>query len=199
MNTHAPTSRAASLLPVTLGDLRFLPLISPDEIAQEVRHLAATLTEIHRTQPPLVVCVLGGAAPFHTDLIRAMPIDLEVDYLRIASYHGGLVSTGELIITAPPSTQAGGRNVIIVDDIVDTGRTIRSLYELYRQQGAAHIETAALLFKPEAAESTGYRPDHVCFEIPDRFVVGYGLDYNGLGRNLPAIYVLDTPSEGDKR
>ncbi len=197
MNTHAPTSRGAtSLLPVTLGDLRFLPLIPPEEIAREVDRLAGILASRHQGEPPLVVCVLGGAAPFHTDLVRAMPIDLEVDYLRTASYHGGLVSTGELIITAPPGTQAGGRNVIIVEDIVDTGRTIRSLCEMYHELGAARIETASLLFKPEAAQSTGYRPDYICFEIPDRVVVGYGLDYNGLGRNLPAIYILDTPTEG---
>jgi hypoxanthine phosphoribosyltransferase len=176
--------------PVTVGDLRFVPMIDAGRIEWEVTRLGASLTERYADRRPLVVCVLNGAAVFHADLIRRMPIPLEVDYVRVSSYEGGLVSSGAINFTAGAGTLLDGRNVILVEDIVDTGRTALALRRYFRENGAASVEVAALLYKREA-DLIGAEPEYVAFEIPNRFVVGYGLDYMQQGRNLPAIYVLD--------
>lgn len=177
---------------VTIGDLRFLPMISAEEIRNGIARLASELVERYRngSQPPLLVCVLNGAAIFHADLIRMMAIPLEVDYLRVSSYGGGRESSGTIIFTAESGTQPEGRNVIVVEDIVDTGRTVERLREYFSQKGAASVEVASLLYKPEA-DLLRHPPEYVVFEIPNCFVVGYGLDYRQQGRNLPALYMLD--------
>ena len=190
---------------MAIGDLRFVPMIDRGEILEGVGRVAAELTERWSGKLPLMVCVLNGAAIFHADLVRMMPIPLEVDYLRVSSYQGGLSSSGTIIFTANLSTQITGRNVIVVEDIVDTGRTADRLRRHMLESGAATVEIATLLYKGEA-DLVGRRPEYVAFDIPDRFVVGYGLDYMQQGRNLPAIHVLDdlpptlsTSGESDAR
>lgn len=172
---------------IQLHDLRFAPLISAEQIAQAVAGLGAMLTNKLRGVCPLMLCVLNGAVPFHTDLVRAMPIDLEVDYIRVSSYRGGLESSGEVELVAEPRTKVEGRYVMVVEDVVDTGRTVAALRAWLEAKGARVVEVATLLFKPDALVA-GTVPEHVVFTIPDRFVVGYGLDYRELGRNLPAVY-----------
>jgi hypoxanthine phosphoribosyltransferase len=152
--------------------------------------VAARITEEYERSVPLMVCVLNGAAIFHADLIRMMPIPLEVDYIRVASYHGTMASSGTIIFTAECSTRIEGRRVIIVEDIVDTGRTVQRLREYFIERGAASVAAAALLYKREA-DIMGREPEFLAFAIPNRFVVGFGLDYGGEGRNLPAIYMLE--------
>jgi hypoxanthine phosphoribosyltransferase len=165
-------------------------MISADELASGIARVASQLTTQYAGLRPVVMCVLNGAALFHADLIRQLPFPLEVDYMRIASYHGGRTSTGTLIFTAEPGTQIRGRNVIVVEDIVDSGRTVESIREFCLNAGAETVEVAALLYKREAHQF-GAPPEYVAFEIPDRFVIGFGLDYRNEGRNLPAVYVLD--------
>lgn len=172
---------------VQLDDLYFAPLIPAERIAREVSALGARLAERLDDLRPLVLCVLNGAVPFHTDLVRAMPLPLEVDYIRASSYSGGVRSSGSVEVCGEPRTKVEGRYVMVVEDIVDTGRTAAALRQWLHQRGALKVEVAALLFKPDALV-VGPAPEHVVFTIPDRFVVGYGLDYHELGRNLPAIH-----------
>lgn len=175
---------------VEIGELRFVPMIAPEVIAREVARLAERLNELYAAKNPVVVCVLNGAAIFHADLVRRLSFPLELDYIRVSSYNGSLSSSGTIIFTAESSTRSEGRNVIIVEDIVDTGRTVQRLREYFMQQGAASVEVASLLYKREA-DLHDREPEFVAFEIPNHFVIGYGLDYMGQGRNLPAVYVLD--------
>lgn len=172
---------------VRLDDLLFRPIIAAEAIARGVAALGAKLASHLRELRPLMLCVLNGAVPFHTDLVRAMPIPLEVDYLRVSSYRGGRESSGSVEIEMGPRTKVEGRYVIVVEDIVDTGRTAAALRTWLHERGAEQVEVAALLFKPDALVA-GSAPDHVVFTIPECFVVGYGLDYHELGRNLPAIH-----------
>ncbi|HVK39264.1 MAG TPA: hypoxanthine phosphoribosyltransferase [Candidatus Kapabacteria bacterium] len=165
-------------------------MIDQEVIAGRIAELGAELTEAYAGRLPLLVGVLNGAAPFHADLARAMEIPLTVDFLRVGSYGNGMSSSGTLDFTAECSTLIAGRNVIIVEDIVDTGRTIRRLREYFAGRGAASVAVAAMLYKQEA-DLIGIRPEYVGFTIPDRFVVGFGLDYRQEGRNLRHVYVLE--------
>lgn len=178
---------------VEIGGLRFVPMIAAAQIAAAVARIAGEIAARHQDANPVVVGVLNGAALFHADLVRQLAFPLEIDYIRVASYHGGLESSGRVNFTAAPGTQSAGRNVIVVEDIVDTGRTVQRLREFFATAGAASVEVAALLYKRDA-DLIGRRPEYLGFEIEDRFVVGYGLDYMEHGRNLPSVYVLDTPA-----
>jgi hypoxanthine phosphoribosyltransferase len=180
---------------VRIGEHNFRRMIDASEIGSRIAQLGAELSERYADRLPLLVGVLNGAAPFHADLARAMEIPLTVDYLRVGSYGDAMTSTGTLVFTAECSTQVAGRNVIIVEDIVDTGRTIRRLREYFADNGAASVAVASLLYKREA-DLFESPPEFVGFEIPDRFVVGFGLDYKQEGRNLRHIYVLDGQAGG---
>lgn len=171
---------------VTLGGQRFVPMISPQDIAIALDRIAGDITLRHSRSVPILLGVLSGAAPFHADLARRLEFPLELEYIRVSSYRGDIAPSGEMTIAAHPSTQMAGRNVIVVDDIVDTGGTLRMLVDYVIDRGASLVETAALLYK-SGADARGTPPDHVGFHIPNVFVVGYGLDYHGLGRNLPGV------------
>lgn len=175
---------------ISVGGRWFRLMISGQELRQQVGRIAGQLTERYRQKNPLMVCVLNGAAIFHADLIRQMPIPLSVDYIRVSSYGERMQSSGALNFTAYPSTEIHGRNVIVVEDIVDSGLTSGKIREYLAQQGAASVAIAALLFKPDAFRGEA-PPEFIGIEIPDRFVVGFGLDFAQQGRNLPAIYALD--------
>lgn len=175
---------------VTVGDLQFRVMIDGDALEQGIAAVAGRLTSAYQGRSPLVVCVLNGAAMFHAELVLRMPIPVELDYIRVASYGDRMDSSGSVNFTAEGSTQIEGRNVILVEDIVDTGMTVRKLRSYYRDHGARSVEVAALLYKREA-DRFGEAPEYFAFEIPNRFVIGFGLDYRQQGRNLPAIYALD--------
>ncbi len=180
---------------VRVGGMRFVPMIGPDELRTGIAGLAGGLTARYADTLPLLVCVLNGAAIFHADLARMLPFPLQLDYIRVSSYQGGMESSGTIIFTTECSTQITGRHVIICEDIVDTGRTAERLKRYFTDGGAASVAVAALLYKREA-DLVGAPPEYVAFEIPDRFVIGFGLDYMQEGRNLPAVYVLDdTPPD----
>lgn len=174
---------------VQVEDRTFELMIDAAALEREISALAMRLAERYEGELPLVVCVLSGAAMFHADLVRRMPIAMELDYIRVSSYNGLTESSGTVNFIAGGSTQAAGRNVILVEDIVDTGMTVRKLRSHYRDQGARSVEVVALLYKREA-DRFGEAPEYVAFEIPNRFVIGFGLDYRQQGRNLPGIYAL---------
>ena len=176
---------------VDLHDLRFVESISAATIAARVEALAADLratiaADTAAASVPLFVGVLRGAAVFHADLVRAYGHPAELDYLRARSYVGA-ASMGEVVIDLPEGLDLRDRHVVLVEDIADSGRTLAVLAKACRARGAARLTTVVLLDKPDA-RVVDFRPDFIGFVIPPDFVVGYGLDYRGLGRNLRGIY-----------
>ena len=171
-----------------LHDLFFEPFISADRIRDRVREMGQELKQQYQGRNPVFLAILNGAFVFAADLVRACDFDCEVTFVKLSSYEG-LQSSGQINELIGLEMDIRGRPVLIIEDIVDSGRTLASFIPRLQNLGPASIEIVSFLFKPEALESeldiylTG-------FEIPNRFVVGYGLDYNGLGRNLPDIYQL---------
>lgn len=176
--------------PVKLHDLEFVPYLTSAEVGVVVSSLADKINSSYKGKNPLFVVVLNGAFMFASDLLKQVHVECEVSFLRVSSYRG-TSSTGEVKEMMPVGVNVQGRNVVILEDIVDTGRTMGKIKHKMMNAGAISVSVCTMLFKPEAFEGN-YKVDLVGTEIPDRFVVGYGLDYDGLGRNLPALYQLNT-------
>lgn len=174
----------------TYQGLTFRPFIENDEIQARVRELGRQITAEYEGRNPLLVCVLNGAAPFAIDLFRAIDTDAEIAFIRLKSYEG-MGSTGKVKEVLGLNDNIEGRDVIIVEDIIDTGRTMLKLEADMHALNPASLRIATLLFKPDALQCPEVKPDYVGFEIPVKFIIGYGLDIDGLARNLNDIYVLD--------
>lgn len=164
-------------------------LISQEEIQEKVRELGAILAEEYQDKNPIVVGILKGALPFMADLIKEMPIFLEYDMMDVSSYGNEKTSSGEVKIVKDLDISIDGRHVIIVEDIIDTGRTLKYLQDILTRRNAASVKIATLLDKP-SGRVLDLNVQWQGFHIPDEFVVGYGLDYFGNYRNLPYIGVL---------
>ena len=163
-------------------------LISKEELASRVLQIASEISENYKTEPVLFIIVLNGSFIFASDLIRAMEIDCEVDFIKVASYNGDQ-STGKIKFEKDLSSDISGKNVIIIEDIIDSGITINFLKQLIENKNPKSLKIATLLLKPEVAK-LNFEIDWVGFEISPEFVVGYGLDYNQKLRNLNAVYRL---------
>lgn len=162
--------------------------MSERKIQAGVRKLSATLNTEYKDKKPLFVIVLNGSFIFASDLLKRISIDCEIAFVKVSSYRG-TNSTGQVQEIIGLDIPVEGRHVILVEDIVDSGLTIVKLIDKLRKLKASDIKIAACLFKPEAYKMD-YPIDYVCFRIPNDFVVGYGLDYNGLGRNSADIYKI---------
>lgn len=173
---------------IKVHDLTFMPLFSEADVQARVRVLGAALTERHAGQNPLFISILSGAFVFASDLIRAFKSDCEVAFVKLSSYKG-TQSTGAIQTVMGLENELAGRHLIVVEDIVDTGRTLHFFLDQLQQHNPASICTVTFLRKPEAA-AFPVQVDYVGFDIEDKFVVGYGLDYEGLGRNLTGVYQL---------
>ncbi len=173
---------------IQIRDLSFVPLFSAAQVEARVRDLGAALTQEHKDNNPLFVSILSGAFVFAADLMRAFEGNCEVGFVKLASY-SGTRSTGDVQTMMGLEKDLRGRHIIVVEDIVDTGRTLHFFLDHLRQQGPASLTTVAFLRKPDALEFP-VPVDHIGFDIENRFVVGYGLDYDGWGRNLRGIFVL---------
>lgn len=174
---------------VTYEGMTFVPYISKDKIAARIQQLGKEITRDCAGKMPLFLCVLNGAFPFASDLFRAAEgIDGEIAFIRLKSYEG-TSSTGNVREVLGLEKDLTGRTVIIVEDIVDTGNTIANLIERLKANNPADIKIATLLFKPEALQKE-VNPDYVGFEIPKKFIIGFGLDINEKARDLNDIYVL---------
>ncbi|MBP5259964.1 MAG: hypoxanthine phosphoribosyltransferase [Paludibacteraceae bacterium] len=171
---------------VTIQDLKFVPLIRPEELQKRVAKLAARMARETDGEDPLFVCMLGGAFVFAADLLRSMETPGELAFVKWSSYEG-TSSSGRIREELPLTVPVRGRHVVVVEDIVETGFTLQRFRAQVLEQGAASCRIATLLLKPGCL-CCDLHPDWVGFEIGDDFVVGYGLDYNGRGRMLPAIY-----------
>lgn len=175
---------------ITAHDLTFEPFINETEIAAKVNELGKQIRNDFDGKRPLFVSVLNGAFVFAADLVRAAGIESEVAFVRLASYEG-IQSTGQVSTVLGLDFEVKNRHVIVVEDIVDSGRTLHHFISELKNLEPASISLAVLLFKPEALQHP-VKIDYLGFEIPDKFVVGYGLDYNGLCRNLRSIYQLSS-------
>ncbi len=165
-------------------------LITQEEIAERVRDLGRALARDYEGKDPLLVGVLKGAVVFLADLMRAADIPLAADFIAVGSYGGATRSSGVVKITADLSVSIEDRHVVIVEDVIDTGRTMNYLRRNLLTRHPASLKVIALLDKIERRE-VEVELDYVGFTIPTHFVVGYGLDYRGLYRNLPYIAVLE--------
>ncbi len=173
---------------VKVGDREFSLLIPSTEIQARVEKLAAGINEAYADRNPVFIGVLNGAFLFLADLFRHVRIPCELSFIRVASYDG-TESSGRVRQLIGLDRDITGRHVVIVEDIVDTGDTMHFLFGEMEKLKPASVRLATLLFKP-AALKRNVRPDFTGFEIGPEFVVGYGLDYNGHGRNLNDLYIL---------
>ncbi|MCM3774095.1 MULTISPECIES: hypoxanthine phosphoribosyltransferase [Priestia] len=164
-------------------------LISEEEIQQKVKELGKLLSEEYADRFPLVIGVLKGAMPFMSDLIKRVDTYLEMDFMDVSSYGNEMVSSGEVKILKDLDTSVEGRDILILEDIIDSGLTLSYLVELFKYRKAKSIKIVTLLDKPTGRKAA-IKADYVGFEVPDAFVVGYGLDYQEKYRNLPYIGVL---------
>ena len=162
---------------------------TPEEIAKDVKQVAKKISKDYQGKEPLFVVVLNGAFVFASDLLRALDnVRCEVTFIRVSSYWG-MSSTGKLEFIVPLQQVVENRDVVIVEDIVDTGITMYNVLPLLENKGAASIKIACLLQKPEKLQ-VDLTVDYCAMEIPNDFIVGYGLDYDGFGRNYKDIYTL---------
>lgn len=173
---------------VQLKDKTFELYLNAESIQKEVIRIATAINQDYAQQPLLLICVLNGAFRFMGDLVTHMNIEAEVAFIKVASYEG-TQSTGNLTEVMGLNTSLTDKHVILVEDIVDTGFTMAQLLQKFSEQKPASIEVATLLTKPECLKAD-VQPKYVGFEIPDKFVVGYGLDYDQSGRTLNGIYAI---------
>jgi hypoxanthine phosphoribosyltransferase len=164
-------------------------LISEQEIQDKVRELGKELTNDYQDQFPLAIGILKGAMPFMADLLKRVDTYLEMDFMDVSSYGNSTVSSGEVKILKDLDTSVEGRNILIIEDIIDSGLTLSYIVELFRYRKAKSIKIVTLLDKP-SGRKVNLEADYVGFVVPDAFVVGYGLDYAERYRNLPYIGVL---------
>ena len=167
-------------------------LISEGEIRERVDKLAAQVARAYENQPLTIVGVLTGCLVFLADLIRRLDLPLKIALVQASSYRGATTTAGQLHVQDELLPDLKGRHILLIDDILDTGRTLRHMVEHLRSLGTASVRTAVLLRK-EGRQEVEIEPDYVGFTIPNEFVVGYGLDYDDEYRNLPFIGVLDGP------
>lgn len=174
---------------IKLHDKFFKPFLKEEEILAAIENMAQKIAEDYKDSVPVFVGVLNGAFMFVSDFLKAYPHPCEVSFVRLSSYQG-LTSTGivESLLDVPEEVE--GKSVVILEDVIDTGRTLKQLVHLFSNTNVKEFKIASLFYKPDIYNGE-YTIDYVGMEIPNNFIVGYGLDYNELGRNLRAVYQLN--------
>ncbi|MEO5908254.1 MAG: hypoxanthine phosphoribosyltransferase, partial [Ginsengibacter sp.] len=169
-------------------DKEFIPYITSKEIEQQVARVAKEINQDYQGKRPLFIAILNGAFIFAADLFKQINVEAEICFIKLASYKG-VKSTGKVITAIGLDAELFNRDVIIVEDIVDTGKTLSQFLPQLEHHHPASLKVASLLHKPSATVHS-IKIDYLGFTIPDKFVLGYGLDYDGLGRNIKEIYQL---------
>lgn len=176
------------MLAVTVHDKTFVPFIAKERLEERIKELARQIDKDYNGLRPLFVAVLNGSFIFAADLFRSLTIEAEISFIKLASYKG-TSSTGNVVTAIGMEENLHNRHVVLLEDIVDTGKTLNSFIPEILSRHPASFKIAALLCKPDALQYE-ITTDYCGFEIADKFVLGYGLDYDGLGRNLPELYEL---------
>ena len=174
---------------ITIKDKTFKPYISAEELHTSISNVANEINTQYSGKSPIFIGVLNGSFMFMSDLLKEINLQCTVSFVKLASYEG-TTTTGKVNELIGLNEDLEGQDIILVEDIVDTGNTLVKLYEILQNKKVNSIKIASLLFKPEAYHKP-YPIDYIGKEIPNAFVLGYGLDYDGYGRNLSSIYVLD--------
>lgn len=172
-----------------VSDKEFKPYLSVEKILAEVSRVAVQINQDLKDKNPLFICVLNGAFVFASDLYRRITIPSEITFMRMKSYEG-TQTTGKVRTIGSLVESVEGRTVVVVEDICDSGFTLQHMVGQLQELGAKEVRVAVLLNKPNARRVEGLTLDYCCLEIPNDFIVGYGLDYNEQGRNLPDIWVV---------
>lgn len=173
---------------IRVHDKSFEPYLTADMIKDRIREIAENINRDYAGKRPVFIAILNGSFIFAADLFKELTVDVEVCFIKLASYKG-TKSTGQVLTAIGLDTDIFGRDVVIIEDIVDTGKTLSEFLPQLHHQQPSSLKIVALLHKPEATVFP-IPIDYLGFAIPNKFVVGYGLDYDGLGRNIPAIYKL---------
>ncbi len=171
---------------IRVHDKAFEPYLSAETIAGKVAEMAAAINKDYDGKRPLFIAILNGSFIFASDLFKSISIEAEICFIKLASYKG-IKSSGQVVTAIGLDTDIFDRHVIILEDIVDTGKTLNEFLPQLQHQQPASLVIAALLHKPDA-NVYPIKIDYMGFSIPNKFVVGYGLDYDGLGRNIKEIY-----------
>ena len=173
---------------VRIEDKTFGIYIQDNDIQQAIQTIANEMNVLYADKNPIFISVLNGAFMFTSDLLKKIEVPCELSFIKLSSY-SGTTSTGTVKEIVGLQEEIAGRDVIVIEDIIDTGITMQKIISELELKNPSSIRIATLLLKPDSVK-VPINPDFVCFSIPDKFVVGYGLDLNGIGRNLPDIYQL---------
>jgi len=173
---------------ITVHDKQFKPYISADKISDEIKRVASEINKDYTGRKPLFIAILNGAFMFAADLFKEITIEAEICFIKLASYKG-IKSSGQVLTAIGLDVDLVGRDIIVIEDIVDTGNTLSKFLPQLENHHPASLKIAALLHKPEAMVHP-IKIDYLGFNVPDKFLLGYGLDYDGLGRNIKEIYRL---------
>lgn len=173
---------------ITVHDKTFVPYLPETLIQEKVKELATELDKDYAGKKPLFIAILNGSFMFTADLFKYLTIEAEICFIKLASYKG-TKSTGQVVTAIGLDTDINDRHVVILEDIIDTGKTMNEFLPQLRNQQPASLKVAVLLHKPDATVFP-VNIDYCCFSIPNKFVLGYGLDYDGLGRNIRELYQL---------
>lgn len=171
---------------MTIKDKQFVKFISKEDIDKKVKSLARKINKDYKDRRPLFIAILNGSFMFAADLLKEVKIECEISFVKVASYEE-MESSGNVKQLIGLNENIFKKDVVILEDIIDTGRTIAKIHEEFNSLGANSVEVITLLQKPKS-KTTGQEFKYVGFDIEDKFVVGYGLDYDGLGRNTKDIY-----------
>lgn len=164
-------------------------LLTHEEIVEKSKELGKRITKDYEGKTPILIGLLKGAIPFFAELIKYVECDMEMDFIDVSSYDG-VKSTGKIKVLKDVSCDVSGRHVIFVEDIIDTGLTLSEVIKMFQERNIASYEVVTLIDKPEGRTIAGVNPKYIGFNIPNKFVIGFGLDYNEIYRNLPYVGVL---------
>ena len=170
-------------------------MISEEKVDERIRELGRQISEDYAGKQIHLICVLKGGVFFTCELAKRLTVPVSMDFMSVSSYGAGTVSSGVVKIIKDLDEPLEGKDVLIVEDIIDSGRTLAYLIEILKQRGPKSIRLCTLLDKPERRVKKQVHVDYTCFTIPDEFVVGYGLDYDQKYRNLPYIGVVESAHE----
>ncbi|MGC4037242.1 MAG: hypoxanthine phosphoribosyltransferase [Chitinophagaceae bacterium] len=173
---------------ISIHDKQFKIFLSEETIQSRIKELAETINKDYKGKRPLFIGVLNGAFMFAADLFKYIEVEAEICFIKLISYQG-TKSSGKVVTSIGLMEDVHNRDIVLIEDIVDTGKTLHEFLPGLQHQQPASLKIAALLHKPDATEYP-ITIDYLAFSIPNKFVVGYGLDYDGLGRNLKEIYQL---------